>query len=58
MGIIGNYSHESYNYATKRVVRMSYLDKRRPDLAFPHADHLFLTFGVLKVHDLFKLKSS
>ena len=39
----------------KRVVRiMSYLDKRQP--AFPPVDPLFLILGVLKVHDLFKLK--
>ena len=41
----------------KRIVRMmSYLDKRQPDFAFPPADPLFLILGVLKVHDLFKLK--
>ena len=39
----------------QRIIRMmSYLDKRQP--AFPPADPLFLTLGVLKVHDLFKLK--
>ena len=55
MGISGYYSYESY--ATKRIVRMmSYLDKRQPDFAFPPADPLFLTLGVLKVYDLFKLK--
>ena len=41
----------------KRIVRMmSYLDKRQPDFAFPSVDPLFLTLGVLKVHDLLKLK--
>ena len=34
------------------------LQKRigKPDFAFPPVDPLFLTLGVLKVHDLFKLK--
>ena len=55
MGISGYYSHVSYNYATKKNCKNDELF-RQPHFAFPPADLLFLTFGVLKVHDLFKLK--
>ena len=40
----------------KRIVRLVYfLDRRQSDFSFPSANPLFHKFGILKVHDIFKL---